>query len=58
MTDNKSDNGNAKPDAKPAPALIAKADAKPAAPVAPAPKSGRGVAWLALLAAALPPNQR
>ncbi|MCC8986600.1 MAG: uroporphyrinogen-III C-methyltransferase [Candidatus Contendobacter sp.] len=49
MTDNKSDNGNAKPDAKPAPALIAKADAKPAAPVAPAPKSGRGVAWLALL---------
>ena len=56
MTDKKSDNGNATPDAKPAPALLAKADAKadakPAAPApvgAPAPKSGRGVAWLALL---------
>ena len=52
MTDKKSDNGNAKPDAKPAPALLAKADAKPAAPApvgAPAPKSSRGVAWLALL---------
>ncbi len=52
MTDKKPDNDTLLPDAKPAPALLAKADAKPAtaAPrVAPAPKSGRGVAWLALL---------
>ncbi|MCC6136741.1 MAG: uroporphyrinogen-III C-methyltransferase [Candidatus Contendobacter sp.] len=52
MTDKTSDNSNAKPDAKPAPASLAKPDAKPAPPVPvppAAPKSGRGVAWLALL---------
>ena len=62
MTDKTSDNGNAKPDAHPTPALLAKSDAHPTpallakpAPPAPAtttpaaPKSGRGVAWLALL---------
>ena len=53
MTDKKSDNGNPTPDAKPAPALLAKSDAKPASTPTPKPPtvpgSGRGVAWLALL---------
>ncbi len=46
MTDPKPDNGNTKaPPVELTPALTLKPDAK----AAPAPKSGRGVAWLALL---------